>query len=69
MPSFSFLKKISFLLQVLDAIKGDSCKNDETLENKLEVRIDTKEGKTVCKGCEYDNTYRRSTYLSNTAIE
>ena len=69
MPSFSFLKKISFLLQVLDAIKGDSCKNDETLENKLEVRVDTKECKAVSKRGEDYNTDYSTAYLSDTTIE
>ena len=62
-------KPLPFLLQILEAIECDSCKNDEALEHKLEVRVDTKECKAVSKRGEDYNTDYSTAYLSDTTIE
>ena len=60
---------LSFLLQVLDAVKRDCSKDDEALEYELEVRIDAKERQAVSEGCEDDNAQSGTAYLSNASIE
>ena len=51
------------LLQVLDAVKRYGSKDDEALEDELEVRIDAKECEAVCKRREYYDADYGSSYL------
>ena len=41
---------------MLEIPAGKLEKNDNTLENKLKVRINTKNGQGICQGCKNKNT-------------
>lgn len=57
------------LLEVFHAVKRYSGKNDEALEYKLEVRIDSKECQAVSQTSEDQHSNHCTLDLSNTSIE
>ena len=57
------------LLQVLYAVQCNGCNDDKTLEHKLEVGVDSKEGEAVGETGEDDDTDDRTANLSDSSVE
>ena len=63
------MRTFLFTLQILNAIKGNCCNQNQSLENELKVCINSKEGKTVSKTCKDDYTNYSTTNSTNTSVE
>ena len=58
-----------FTFEVLNAIKCDSCDDNQALENELQVSVDSQESKTVGEAGEDDYTDYRATNFTDTTVE